>query len=142
MPRGSKPGEHRGGRPKGGLNKTTAQRLAPKLQMFAADVERVKREIGHIAGLDLIDLFDPDGSLRPINEWPEHARRAVSGMEVLQMGDEGNSFRLHKIKFWDKNRALEMMGRHLGMFTDKHQVTGADGRPLETRMVVEFVKPK
>lgn len=35
-----------------------------------------------------------------------------------------------KIKLYDKKAALVDMGRHLGMFTEKHEVTGKDGAPL------------
>lgn len=29
-------------------------------------------------------------------------------------------------------RALELLGKHLGMFADKHEITGKDGQPIQT----------
>ena len=36
-----------------------------------------------------------------------------------------------KIKFYDKRGALDSIGRHLGMFTDKVEHTGPDGGPIQ-----------
>ena len=42
----------------------------------------------------------------------------------------------------DKLRALEMLGKHLKMFTDKVEYAGKDGMPLiAPSLVVEFVEP-
>jgi phage terminase small subunit len=38
-----------------------------------------------------------------------------------------------KIKFHDKLGALEKIGKHLGMFVDRHEHSGKDGGPIETR---------
>ena len=38
-----------------------------------------------------------------------------------------------KMKTHDKVKALELLGRHLALFTDKSEVTGAGGGPIETR---------
>lgn len=41
------------------------------------------------------------------------------------------------------NRALELLGKHLGIFTDKvkAEVSGPDGRPVASEIVVRFVEP-
>lgn len=38
-------------------------------------------------------------------------------------------------------KALEMLGRHLCMFTDKREITGADGGAILSRIELGFVKP-
>lgn len=40
-----------------------------------------------------------------------------------------------KLKMHDKVGALTQIGRHLGMFTDKTEMTGKDGGPVEHRVV-------
>lgn len=47
-----------------------------------------------------------------------------------------------KIKMHDKRAALVDIGRHLGMFTDKTEITGKDGAPLLEGIKVTFVTPK
>lgn len=41
------------------------------------------------------------------------------------------------------NRALELLGKHLGIFTDKvrAEVSGPDGGPVASEIVVRFVEP-
>lgn len=42
------------------------------------------------------------------------------------------------IKLHDKLKALELLGKHLGMFIERQEVTGKDGGPI----MVRFVDPK
>jgi phage terminase small subunit len=37
---------------------------------------------------------------------------------------------VHKIRLADKRAALVDLGKHLGMFVDRHEHTGKDGAPL------------
>lgn len=38
-----------------------------------------------------------------------------------------------EVKLWDKLKALELLGRHIGMFNDKISIGGVDGAPLTFR---------
>lgn len=40
-----------------------------------------------------------------------------------------------KFKLHDKKGALDSLGRHFGIFVDKHEITGKDGKPIEWREV-------
>ena len=40
-----------------------------------------------------------------------------------------------KVKFWDKPRALELLGKYLKMFTDKFEHTGKNGGPITFKVV-------
>lgn len=46
---------------------------------------------------------------------------------------ETNAGTNRKIKLYDKVRALELIGKHLGMFIEKHthEIYGKDGKPIE-----------
>jgi len=44
-----------------------------------------------------------------------------------------------RVKMHDKTRALELLGKYLALFTDRTEVTGADGGPL---VVVRPPEPK
>lgn len=91
------------------------------------NADDVLREILRIATADIAAAFDADGKLRPLDEIPEDTRRAIAGVEILEeWGGAGESRSLigytKKIKFWDKVRALELLGKHLRLFG-----TGEDG---------------
>lgn len=59
--------------------------------------------------------------------------RCVQGEPVLDR--EGNSTGEWKFDSAGANRATELIGKHLAMFTDKQEVTGKDGGPLEVVFV-------
>jgi phage terminase small subunit len=54
---------------------------------------------------------------------PEDKMRAVAEIKQTK---EGIALKLH-----DKKGALDSMARHLGMFVDKSEITGAGGTPLQ-----------
>ncbi len=43
-----------------------------------------------------------------------------------------------KLKLHDKKGALVDIGKHLGMFTDRVELTGRDGGPVEVRSLADF----
>ncbi len=89
--------------------------------------ERIIRELANIAFLDASEMFDEYNNLLPINEMPEEVRRAINGLEVSETKLGGS---LTKIKVSDKKGALELIGKHLAMWTDRHEITGKDGGPV------------
>lgn len=95
------------------------------------DIARVKQELSHLAFLDIRQAFESDGSLKPIDEWPDALARAVNGIEVIEMGDDGARYRLHKIRISSKIAALEHLAKHLGMFAQ-----AADGADIRDRITV------
>lgn len=85
--------------------------------------DEVLRELLRLALADVGEAFQADGRLKPIHEMPSDMRRAISGVEAVETEDGGT---LRKVRFWDKTRALEMLGRHLALFTDKLEHSGKD----------------
>ena len=39
-------------------------------------------------------------------------------------------------------KSLELLGKHLKLFTDKTEVTGKDGGPIETKTITADMDPK
>lgn len=100
------------------------------------DADTVLAELLRIARADIGEAFNPDGSLKSMAEMPEEIRRAISGVDVFEefqgRGDSREQIGFtRKVRFWDKVKALEMLGRHLRMFSDRVEITGKDGGPVE-----------
>lgn len=99
------------------------QKAAQHVEKVAITVERVLREYEHIAFLDIGLAFDAKGNLLPIHEMPESIRRAMAGIEVADLNIDrdgrGAVGKLHKIKLLDKGKALQDIGKHLGMFVEQ-----------------------
>lgn len=87
-------------------------------------------ETARLAFSDLRKFFKEDGSLIPIHELDDHAAAAISSVEV-SVDKDGQM--VHKIKLWDKNSALEKLGKHFKVFVERKEVTGPDGGPIENQ---------
>lgn len=82
--------------------------------------DRVLEELGRLAFSDIRRLYDENGSLLRPEDWPDDVAASVASMEVVTKNlGEGEVEYVAKLKTWDKTRGLEMLGRHLKMFTDK-----------------------
>lgn len=51
-------------------------------------------------------------------------------------GEDARDVKKVKIKLADKRGSLELLGRHLKMFTDKVERTGANGGPIDIKITV------
>jgi phage terminase small subunit len=58
---------------------------AELLERYNVTNERIIEEYARIAFVDLAELYGEDGKLLPVHEMPEHARRAVAGIEVDEL---------------------------------------------------------
>ena len=110
------------------------------LQAAGAEAIAVIRELGFIATSDIGEAFDELGNLKALKDMPVHLRRAISGVEVDEIWEGRGESRTQigitrKVKLWDKNKALELIGKHKKLFTEKHELTGKDGKPIETSQV-------
>jgi hypothetical protein len=62
-------------------------------------------------------------------------RRAIAGVEVTEefegRGAERKSVGFtKKVRFWEKTKALELLGKHLGIFKDRVELSGPNGTPI------------
>lgn len=84
--------------------------------------DRVLTALGLVGFGDIRQFFE-DGKLRRIEELPEEVASMLSGFDVSTTNrGEGEVEYIAKIKTNDRLKALELMGRHLGMFTDNMHV--------------------
>jgi phage terminase small subunit len=104
--------------------------------------DMVLNELAKIGFSDIREALTGDGALVSPHEWGDRFAGAVSSIEVVTRpsGEYDENSRpimdhVHKIKTWDKKGALESIGKHLGMFTDRVEHTGRNGGPIKTEEV-------
>lgn len=83
-------------------------------------------ELGRIAFADIRGLYNKNGALKPVNQWPDDVARAVAALDIDELF-EGGTRRTRigvarNVKLANKLRALEMLGRSFGLFKDKVEV--------------------
>ena len=111
------------------LNKTQVSQAVAKAQERRAkklevNQETVIKELARIAFADPRSVFSwgPDGvMLRDSAELTDDEAVAVADVSETRT-ESGGSI---KAKLHDKVKALELLGRHLGMFTDKLEHSGS-----------------
>jgi phage terminase small subunit len=92
--------------------------------------DRVLKEIARVAFGDPRDVmtWGPGGvTLKDSATLTDDQAMQVSEVSETIGATGGGSLKLKK---HDKVKALELLGRHLGMFTDKTELSGAEGGPL------------
>lgn len=102
------------------------QRRAERVEVKTDDV---LRELLRLALTDIGEAFDEKGRLKPLHEMSKDVRRAIAGIETDELYGGAGQDRIEigqvrKVKFWDKTKALELLGKHLKLFTDKVEHTG------------------
>lgn len=83
--------------------------------------DRVIRGFRQIADADLRETVDAKGKPIPLHKLPDSVTGALAGHEVT-VDDAGRV--TTKFKTNSRERALESLGRHVGMFKDKLEVSG------------------
>lgn len=101
----------------------TALELAKEQRSKRTEIsaDRVLRELLALATSDLRKCFDPSGALLPPHSWPDDVAPAMASIEVEELFEGQGQDRTQigytkKVKFWDKNTALDKLGRHLGLW--------------------------
>jgi len=85
-------------------------------------------------------FVDEHGDLKAKPEAPDGAIRAVASIKkTTRIDKDDNITYTVEFKLWDKPGSLKLMGRHINLFPDRVEHTGAGGGPIETVSKVERV---
>ena len=74
--------------------------------------------------LDVLDILDNTGNVKAIKDWPKPWRTSISGIDVQDMMSGDTESILKKIKWPDKLRNIELLGKHVDIqaFNEKSTV--------------------
>lgn len=117
-----------------------ARAKAERSARIGLTADRVLQELAAIGFARMPDYADwGDGEqmqLKPSGELNEQQAAAIVQVveteKFVKSLDRGESLwsRERSIKLHDKVSTLKLLGQHIGMFSEKHEVTGKDGAPL------------
>lgn len=121
-----------------------AKLQAERAQLVKVDAAILLKHLDDERTADINDLYDDDGNLLPIREWPLVWRQGlVAGIETEGSavtdpftGDKVLKSRVTKIKLLDRSRVKDMIGRHIGVqaFRDNVALSSPSGGPVEVKM--------
>ena len=123
-----------------------AEAMNQRVERTKIDADYVLRRLAEIDQMDVIDILRDDMSLKPVSEWPKVWRQYLSGFDLAEMFEGVGEDRamvgiLKKLKWPDKVRNLELLGKHVDVsaFRDKVEVTGKNGGAIEHKHAVKVV---
>ncbi len=99
------------------------------------DADWVLKRLAGEATADLAELYDKNGGLKPIADWPLVWRQGlVAGLDVDEEFADGKKLgQVTKMKLSDRIKRIELIGRHVDVqaFAERHEHTGKAGGPVE-----------
>ncbi len=132
-----------------------AEAMAARSERTKIDVDWVLARLADEADADLADLYDENGGLKPIAEWPLVWRQGlVAGLDVdEEFNKDGKKLgQVTKVKLSDRLKRVELIGKHVDVqaFAERHEHTGKAGGPveisamstLEQAMIIAFALQK
>ncbi|MBD8181668.1 MULTISPECIES: terminase small subunit [Pantoea] len=124
-----------------------AELKADRNEQVSVDAAYVLKRLIEIDQMDVLDILNDDGGIKSISEWPKVWRTTLSGFDintsVTNFDETTIENILKKIKWPDKVKNLELLGKHVTVqaFKDnvKNELVGANGLPLATpSFVISF----
>ena len=109
------------------LAKASAQQavqagMAKREKRTAITADRVLEQYARLAFFDIRNLYDTDGNLKDLRDLDDETATAVAGVEFVEM--PGSRAVVRKVRLVDRRAALADVGKHLGMFIERVEVSG------------------
>lgn len=112
------------------VQKRIAELMEERNKRNRVSADYVLMRLVEIDQMDVLDILNDDGSLKQIREWPKIWRTTLSGFDlsstIMNMNEDSIETILKKIKWPDKVKNLELIGKHVDVnaFKDRLEVSG------------------
>ena len=111
--------------------------IEKRVERAQIEADYVLQRLVAIDRMSIDQIFNNDFSVKPLSEWPQIWREMITGMDVKELfegrGDERKMIGcLKKLKWPDKLKTLELIGKHVHVraFAEQHKYL--HGVPDET----------
>ncbi len=96
------------------IQSNIAKVMGSRTDSANVDAVYVLKRLKEIDELDVVDILDDSGNMRAIKDWPKAWRTSISGLDISEMmGGSDIAITVKKIKWPDKLKNLELLGRHV-----------------------------
>lgn len=115
------------------------KRMKDREKRTEINADYVLKRLVEIDQLDVLDILKDDMSFKPVSEWPKGWRQYLVGFDIAEMfegsGDDRSMVGLmKKIKWPDKVKNLELLGKHVNVNAFRDQVSVDVNVSLSDRM--------
>lgn len=128
-----------------------ARKTAKRFEKLEITADRVIQELAKIGFSNMLDYMQVNENGNSFDmDFSALSRDQAAAIQEITVdatgggGGDGERRRVERTRFklGDKRGSLELLGKHLKLFTDKTEVTGKDGAPIEEKLTVTFVHAK
>lgn len=118
-----------------GISRAIQIGMNKQIKKFEVTTDMVVQGLAAAAELDVLDLYNEDGTLKPISEIPEHIRKNIVGIDTVEEYEGyGRNKKwvgtAKKVRFEDRTKSRELLGKFQKMFVDVKEISGRDGKPI------------
>lgn len=114
------------------IQKRIAELMTERNRRLRVSADYVLQRLVEIDQMDVLDILDDEGGLKPISQWPKVWRTSLSAMDINRIrmagkdGEDDIESTLQKVKWPDKVKNLELIGKHVDVmaFKDRVEVSG------------------
>lgn len=124
------------------IQKRIAELMEERNKRMRVSADYVLMRLVEIDQMDVLDILDDEGGLKPIAEWPKVWRTSLSAMDIAtikttqaslqkengeaELSVEDVEHILKKVKWPDKVKNLELIGKHVDVnaFKERLEVSG------------------
>lgn len=100
--------------------------IAERSRRTGINQDRVLREIAKIAFVNPSNVINFNQATVKENASDDDLA-VISGIKIKSIPTDDGNIQEREVKLYDKLKALDMLGKHLGMFTDKIELNGDMG---------------
>lgn len=132
------------------VSQVIEKKSAKRLEKLEITAEKVLKELALIGFANMTDYMavSKDGKSFDVDfsKLTRDQAAAIQEITVDATGGANDGERRlvlrNRFKLGDKRGSLELLGKHLKLFTDKVENLGPNGGPIEENITVTFVRPK
>lgn len=111
---------------------------AERLARIGVRADRVLEELARLGFSNMLDYLNISRDGEPYVDLSEMTREQAAAVQEVTVedflegrGEDAREVRRVKFKLADKKSSLELLGKHLKLFTEKIEHAGAGGGPIE-----------
>ncbi len=125
------------------VSSRVAELMALRSERTRISADRVLTELARMGFSDIRDYFTPEDGIRKVSALKDDAAAALQSMKVtkkvVDYDEDGNAIvgDVVEFKLADKTKNLELIGKHLAMFSDKIQITTNKAEDLTDDQIAE-----
>lgn len=140
------------------IQKRIAELMEERNKRLRVSADYVLLRLVEIDQMDVLDILNDDGGMKPIAEWPKVWRTSLSAMDIAtikttqaslqkengeaDLSVEDVEYILKKIKWPDKVKNLELIGKHVDVMAFKERLEVSGTVTIAERMAKARIRVK